>query len=138
MKEGWSAFQVVRNANIQMQAAEKTHDVDAESLAQTTERAWFPVGPRNRVCRGRAAPASCASRLHSDVLSPRGATTCSAPATQVTTCLLDLGQTKDCASGPPDTTTYVFKAQLRALFRAAFGRAPSVDRASPGAGHSPS
>lgn len=51
-EEGWPAFQVVRDADIQIQAAEKTHDVDLESLVRTAQRAWFPVGPGTKSVAG--------------------------------------------------------------------------------------
>ena len=47
-QEGQPAFQVVRNADIQMQAGEeKTQEADLGSLALTASHASFPVGTRN-------------------------------------------------------------------------------------------
>lgn len=56
VKEGWPAFQVVRNADIQIEAAEKAHDVDLDSLAWTAEHAWFPVGPGTESAAGEQPP----------------------------------------------------------------------------------
>lgn len=57
VKEGWPAFQVVRNADIQIEAAEKAHDVDLDSLARTAEHAWFPVpGPGTESAAGEQPP----------------------------------------------------------------------------------
>ena len=71
-EEGWPAFQVVRDADIQIQAAEKTHYVDLESLVRTAQRAWFPVGPGTKSVAGENP--GCFLRLQASLR--RSFTTC--------------------------------------------------------------